>query len=114
MGRDIFVTARDQIPPGEGRAFLVEGQTIALFHCHDGSIHATQAHCPHRNGPLADGLIGGHSLVCPLHDRVFDLKTGCGLSHERLNLATFAVRVDADGRIFVDPVAIPAATAASA
>ena len=111
--REILVTARDQIPPGEGRTFLVEGQRIAIFHTHDGGIYATQSQCPHLDGPLADGLVGGTSLVCPLHDRTFDLKTGCGLSHEHLSIAVYPVRVAPSGQIWLDPVAMPAPAPAS-
>ncbi len=100
--REVLVTSVDQIPVGEGRTFLVEGRQVAIFHTHDGAIHATQAHCPHLNGPLADGLLGGTTVVCPLHDRTYDLKTGCGLTHEHMSIEVYPTRV-ADGRIFVDP-----------
>jgi nitrite reductase (NADH) small subunit len=100
---DVLVTTRDQIPVGEGRTFIVGGKPIAVFQTHDGGIFATQPHCPHKGGPLADGLLGGTTLMCPLHDRTFDLKTGCGLSHEHLGLATFATRVEPSGDIWVCP-----------
>ncbi len=100
--REILVTSIDQIPVGEGRAFLVEGRQVAIFHTHEGGIYATQAHCPHLNGPLADGLLGGATVMCPLHDRTYDLKTGCGVTHEHLTLEVYATRV-ADGRIWIDP-----------
>ncbi len=106
--REVLVTTLDQIPVGEGRAFLVEGRQVALFHTHEGGIYATQAQCPHLNGPLADGLMGGTSLMCPLHDRTYDLKTGCGLTHERMSLEVYATRVD-EGRIWVDPAGTRAA-----
>ena len=65
-----------QIPLGEGRNFSVGGRTIAVFRTHAGEVYATQPDCPHKQGPLADGLIGGGMLVCPLHERTFDLRTG--------------------------------------
>jgi len=65
-----------QIPPGEGRNFLVGGMKLAVFHTREGGVFATQAACPHRGGPLADGLVDAHSVVCPLHDRVFAFATG--------------------------------------
>lgn len=99
--QEILVTAVDQIPIGEGRTFLVKGQEIALFHTADGMIYATQSRCPHRQGPLADGLLGGTTLVCPLHDRTFDLKSGCGLSHKHLNLITYPTRVTTDGQVWL-------------
>jgi nitrite reductase (NADH) small subunit len=68
-----------QIPPGEGRRFAVDGLEVAVFRTRDGALYATQARCPHRAGPLADGLLGASTLVCPLHERRFDLHTGQAL-----------------------------------
>lgn len=65
-----------QIPFGEGRAFQVGEQKIAVFRPRGGGVYATQAVCPHRGGPLADGLVGGTTLVCPLHAWKFDLSSG--------------------------------------
>jgi nitrite reductase (NADH) small subunit len=64
------------IPEGEGRTFDVDGKKIAVFRTREGRLFATQGQCPHRGGPLADGLVGGTMLVCPLHDWSFDLLSG--------------------------------------
>ncbi len=86
MTADHRICALDQIPRGEGRNFLVAGTRIAIFHNQAGEVFATQAACPHKKGPLADGLLGGDMLICPLHDKTFDLRTGleagkdCGLT----------------------------------
>jgi nitrite reductase (NADH) small subunit len=65
-----------QIPRGEGRQFDIDGRLVAVFHLRDGGVYATQAACPHRGGPLADGIIGGTTVICPLHQKKFDLATG--------------------------------------
>ena len=67
-----------RIPLGEARVFRVDGRDVAVFRCRSGEVFATSAECPHRGGPLADGLVGGHSVICPLHGFVFDLRTGDG------------------------------------
>lgn len=69
-----------EIPFGEGRNFDVEGRAIAVFRTRDDRLFATQASCPHRNGPLADGLVGNGTLICPLHEWSFDLQTGRALN----------------------------------
>ncbi len=89
-----------QIPPGEGRNFDVGGVVITVFCTRTGEVFATQPRCPHRQGPLADGLLGGHMLVCPLHDRTFDLRTGESVAKD-CRLRTYPVRADADGRIML-------------
>ena len=57
--------------------------------------------CPHRGGPLADGLVGGATIVCPLHERAFDLRTGAGLNGEATCLKVYPAALDADGTIWV-------------
>lgn len=66
----------DQVPPGEGREFEVAGRRIAVFRPRGGGVAATDAACPHRGGPLADGIVGMSSIVCPLHGRRFALAGG--------------------------------------
>jgi nitrite reductase (NADH) small subunit len=90
--------AASAIPPGEGRNVEAFGQRIAIFRTRAGDLFAVQASCPHRGGPLADGLVGGTTLICPLHSWKFDLSTGEVLSGE-CGIKTFPVRVDESGRI---------------
>ena len=83
-----------QIPPGEGRNFEVAGLRVAVFHTRSGQVHATQADCPHRGGPLADGLTDEGSVVCPLHDRTYAFGTGEGIGTE-CSITVYPVRVEA-------------------
>jgi len=64
------------VPPGEGRNFQIGSAQVAVFRSRKGELFATQAACPHRQGPLADGLVGDGTLICPLHSMKFDLHTG--------------------------------------
>jgi nitrite reductase (NADH) small subunit len=89
-----------QIPPGEGRTFDLDGKLIAVFRTRGGGVFATQAYCPHRGGPLADGLTDEKSVVCPLHDRIYDMGTGIGTD---CNIETYPVRVSIDGIILLVP-----------
>jgi nitrite reductase/ring-hydroxylating ferredoxin subunit len=57
----------EDVPLGEGRAFVAGDTQVAVFRLRDGSLHATQAACPHAGGPLADGQTDVDVLVCPLH-----------------------------------------------
>jgi nitrite reductase (NADH) small subunit len=66
----------EDIPLGEGRAFVVGGTQVAVFRLRDGSLHATQAACPHAGGPLADGQTDPNVLVCPLHLYTFRWSDG--------------------------------------
>ncbi|WP_433618068.1 Rieske (2Fe-2S) protein [Dactylosporangium sp. CA-139114] len=89
------------IPPGEGRAYDVDGELVAVFHLRDGSVRAVSAICPHRGGPLADGLTDLRQVVCPLHQHAFDLATGCSTTGQP-SLTVYPATVDAQGRVVVD------------
>ena len=88
------------IPPGEGRNFLVGTAHIAVFRTRNEEVYAVQAECPHRGGPLAAGLVGSHTVICPLHAWKFELATGKALLGD-CGLKTYPVRVDGDGWIVV-------------
>ena len=70
----------DEVPPGEGRAFVAGGVQVAVFRLRDGSLHATQAACPHAGGPLADGQTDVDVLVCPLHLYAYRWRDGASTS----------------------------------
>ena len=71
----IRVCGVEDVPVGEGRAVVVSGTRLAVFHAEDGWF-ALDATCPHRGGPLADGIVSRRTVICPLHERRFDLATG--------------------------------------
>lgn len=91
----------DQIPLGEGRQFELDGLSVAIFRSRQGHLFATQASCPHRAGPLADGLIGDSTLICPLHNFRFNLESGEPLGNDCASLTTYPVAVDEVGQIVV-------------
>jgi len=69
----------DDVPLGEGRAITLGGRRIAIFRAAAGWF-ALDAACPHRGGPLADGIVCDNAVICPLHDRRYDLATGEALN----------------------------------
>lgn len=97
-GVEVILAPLVAIPPGEGREFEVACERIAVFRTRNGRVFAVQAHCPHKAGPLADGLLGGSTLVCPLHSWKFDLSTGEALNGD-CGLKTYPVRLDEANRI---------------
>jgi len=88
------------IPIDEGRMLRVDGHLVAVFHLRGGGVRATQPWCPHRRGPLADGLVGGATLVCPLHARTFSLDGGEAGPGE-VGIRIYRARVDDDGAILL-------------
>jgi nitrite reductase (NADH) small subunit len=90
----------DDVPPGEGRTFVVAGTQVAVFRLRDGSLHATQAACPHAGGPLADGLTDVDVLVCPLHQYAYRWSDGASTSGTA-PVRTYPVR-ERDGYLVVE------------
>jgi nitrite reductase (NADH) small subunit len=91
----------ERIPLGEGREYEVAGETIAIFRERQGALYAVQALCPHRAGPLADGIVGAGQIICPLHTLKFELATGAPLGHECPPLKTYSVSVNDRGEILL-------------
>lgn len=114
---EVTVGTIDDIPIGEGRAFAVDGEQVAVFRLRDGTLRALGAICPHRGGPLADGLIDDRVVVCPLHGYTYDLCTGApapfgpvGSSRQSpseipgsdTSVPVYDVTVDADGTVRIN------------
>jgi nitrite reductase (NADH) small subunit len=90
----------DDVPLGEGRAYVAGGIQVAVFRLRDGSLHATQAACPHAGGPLADGQTDVNVLVCPLHLYAYRWSDGAS-PNGGSRIGTYPVR-DVDGALVID------------
>ena len=89
------------IPEGEGRVYEIGNLAIAIFRTKEGEVYATQALCPHREGPLVDGIIGAGKAVCPLHSFTFDLATGNPIGNDCQALVTYPVSLSDTGEILL-------------
>jgi nitrite reductase (NADH) small subunit len=89
------------IPLGEGRMFEAGDTVITVFRTRGGRIYATEPWCPHRGGPLADGIVADGKVVCPLHGYMFELETGAPVHHECKRLRTYAVRLNDQDDVLV-------------
>jgi nitrite reductase (NADH) small subunit len=90
------------IPLREGRAVRVGHREIAIFNL-GGRFLAIENRCPHKGGPLADGIVSGTTVVCPLHAWKMSLETGKGVSGPSASncVETFRTRVEG-GIIFLE------------
>lgn len=70
--------SKSNIPLGQGLCFLINGEEVAVFRSRADVVFAVENRCPHRKGPLSDGVMGAGKVVCPLHGHKFDLMTGQG------------------------------------
>ena len=86
-------------PDGGGAGLVAGGEQVAVFRLRDGSLHATQAACPHAGGPLADGQTDVDVLVCPLHLYAYRWSDGAATSGAA-PIRVFPVR-EQDGTLLV-------------
>lgn len=75
VATSMYACRTDDVPLGEGRAITLDGRRIAIFRSAAGWF-ALDAACPHRGGPLADGIVCDDAVICPLHERRYDLASG--------------------------------------
>jgi nitrite reductase (NADH) small subunit len=99
------VGALDDVPRRGGRVVRTPRGCIAVFRAADDAVFALDDRCPHKGGPLSNGIVHGHSVTCPLHNWVFAMATGEAQGTDDGRVRTHAVRVVA-GRILLDPSAL--------
>jgi nitrite reductase/ring-hydroxylating ferredoxin subunit len=88
------VASLDALPDGGVVGVDVDGTTVALFRMGD-EVHATDGICTHALALLADGFVDDGTIECPLHQAVFDIRTGKALSGPAMeDLRVFPVKVD--------------------
>jgi nitrite reductase (NADH) small subunit len=100
--------ALSALPERGARCVRVGGLAIAVFRTSTGEVFALRDRCPHRGGPLSQGIVHGTRVTCPLHDWVIDLATGEATGADEGSTARFNVRV-LDGRVALElPAEAPA------
>lgn len=112
----LTVCAADELPPGAKRIVQHGASSIGVFNI-AGRYYAIKNVCPHQGAPLCQGSVhathrpsdvqefdpayGGRILRCPWHGWEFDIVTGKGLYDRNSRVATYPVKVDADGNVVV-------------
>jgi|RhiMethySRZTD1v2_1073278.scaffolds.fasta_scaffold506906_2 nitrite reductase/ring-hydroxylating ferredoxin subunit len=82
-----------ELAPGQGRVVEVAGRQLALFNV-DGKFFVLDNLCPHRGGPLGDGMVMGNLVTCPWHGWQFDCTSGKSTRNPTVGVATFPAIVE--------------------
>lgn len=91
----------NEIPVRGSRTVPVQGgEEIAIFRTSDDKLFALANRCPHKGGPLSQGIIHGHSVACPLHNWTIALATGEAQGEDKGCTPTIPVKVDG-GRVLI-------------
>ena len=80
---------------GARRVQRPKGAPVAVFRNSEDKVFALLDRCPHKGGPLSQGIVFGESVACPLHNQTIGLADGCAKAPDEGCTAVFAVRVDA-------------------
>ena len=107
----VSIGSINDIPRQGARCVKNGDMTIAVFRTADDRVFALEDKCPHKNGPLSEGIVHGQSVTCPLHNWVFDLNTGEAQGADEGRIETYQVRLEA-GRILIDGDAVARRSAA--
>ncbi|WP_193175765.1 nitrite reductase small subunit NirD [Oricola nitratireducens] len=92
----VAIGSLNDIPRRGARCVKNGGMTIAVFRTADDKIYALEDKCPHRNGPLSQGIVHDGCVTCPLHNWVISLETGKAQGADEGEAAMFPVRLDGD------------------
>lgn len=101
MSDFVDVGPLDAVPVRGARLIKTHMGCVAVFRTSEDKIFALDNACPHKAGPLADGIVHGTSVTCPLHNWVISLETGEAQGADSGSVATYPVQIE-EGRIMID------------
>ncbi|WP_171097727.1 nitrite reductase small subunit NirD [Ruegeria sp. HKCCD7255] len=107
----IDIGSLEDVPLRGARLVKTHIGCIAVFRTAEAEVFAATNSCPHKGGPLSEGIVHGQSVTCPLHNWVFDLNTGQAQGSDEGRIDTYSVRIE-DGRILLDDSAVTRRSAA--
>lgn len=100
MNNWIDIAALDEVPRLGARVIKTDTMDIAVFRTRDDQVFALRDACPHRGGPLSQGIVHGATVTCPLHNWKIDLASGEALGPDEGCVNVYAAKVE-DGRVMI-------------
>lgn len=100
MSKWIEVVELTKIPVLGSRLIKTKDLSIAVFRASDDRVFAIRDACPHKGGPLSQGIMHGTTVTCPLHSWKIDLASGDALAPDQGCTKVFPVKVE-DGKVYL-------------
>ena len=100
MTQWIDIADLDEIPRLGARVIKTDTMDIAVFRTRDDQVFALRDACPHRGGPLSQGIVHGATVTCPLHNWKIDLSSGEALGPDEGCVNVFAAKIE-QGRVMI-------------
>ncbi|MEO1656540.1 MAG: nitrite reductase small subunit NirD [Pseudomonadota bacterium] len=97
----VEVCTLTSIPLRGSRVLKTDAGCVALFRTSGDGVFALRDECPHKGGPLSQGIVHDRAVACPLHNMVFDLDTGAARGPDAYEVQTFPAKVEG-GVVSVD------------
>jgi nitrite reductase (NADH) small subunit len=95
-----LISSLEEIPRQGARILQLGEIPVAIFRTQTDEVFALRNVCPHRGGPLSEGIVHGRIVTCPLHNWQIDLASGQALEPDVGCTQTYAVKVE-DGQVFL-------------
>lgn len=94
MSAWVSVFDLSEIPPLGARTVTLPEGRVAVFRTADDGVFAIEDKCPHKEGPLSQGIVHGNHVTCPLHNWVLDLATGSAVAPDVGCVKKFDVKLE--------------------
>jgi len=111
----LTICRSDEIPRQGARVVCGPDGPIAVFRTGDDRYFALADRCPHRGGPLSQGIVHGDRVTCPLHEWLIELGSGMAVAPDEGGTPSYPVRIEAgmvmlklDKAVSASPAAVPA------
>lgn len=92
----IAIGSVEDIPMRGARCVNTPQGRIAVFRTADDKVFAIEDQCPHKQGPLSQGIVHGNAVTCPLHNWVISLETGKAQGADEGAARTIPVKIESD------------------
>lgn len=96
----VDLVAVTDIPPLGSRVLKTDTMEIAVFRTADDRVFALKDACPHKGGPLSQGIVHGNTVTCPLHNWKIDLASGEAQGPDEGCTNVFPTKIE-DGRVWI-------------
>ena len=101
MSNWMDIAALNDIPQRGARVVKTPRGCVAVFRTAEDRVFALDDRCPHKGGPLSEGIVHGNAVTCPLHNWVIDLASGQAQGADNGAAVTYETRVE-NGRILLE------------
>ena len=100
MNEWVEIGAMNDIPRRGARVIRTEHGDVAVFRTAADEVFALRDHCPHKGGPLSQGIVSGKTVTCPLHNWNIHLDSGEAVAPDKGCAATFPIKV-VEGQVYL-------------